>query len=197
MKIFYKVSDKQLLKDKNDIFKEIGVLALKKNGFVLSPFKTSWNGQFNKSINGYIYALCRLKDRKYLEIIDVYISSEDRWIKIYLNIFKLSPELKLLNELSENEGTKFGTSPNNLTRMRIRSDDYKGPPLFYMLFLPEHKIAKFYTKSGYENALKKLKNLIQSDMENIENFVKRWHELHKPNLTDWEEPPPACPPLAR
>jgi hypothetical protein len=186
MKIFYKVSDKQLLKDKNDIFKEIGVLALKKNGFVLSPFKTSWNGQFNKSINGYIYALCRLKDRKYLEIIDVYISSEDRWIKIYLNIFELSPELKLLNELSENEGTKFGTSPNNLTRMRIRSDDYKGPPLFYMLFLPEHKIVNFYTKSGYENSLKKLKNLIQSDMENIENFVKRWHELHKPSLTDWE-----------
>ncbi len=23
-------------------------------------------------------------------------------------------------------------------------------------------------------------------MENIDDFVKRWQKLHKPNLTDWE-----------
>lgn len=71
--------------------------------------------------------------------------------------------------------------------MRLRSDDYKGPPIFYMIFLPEHKIGSYYTKSGYEAELVKLKKLIKSDMENIDDFVMRWHELHKPNLTDWEE----------
>lgn len=23
-------------------------------------------------------------------------------------------------------------------------------------------------------------------MENIDDFVKRWHELHEPNVVDWE-----------
>lgn len=70
--------------------------------------------------------------------------------------------------------------------MRLRSDDYKGPPIFYMLFLPEYKIGSYYTKVGYEAELAKLKKLIKSDMENIADFVKRWHELHKTNITDWE-----------
>lgn len=55
-----------------------------------------------------------------------------------------------------------------------------------MMFLPEHKIGSYYTESGYEAALAKLKKLIKSDMGNINDFVKRWHELHKPNVTDWE-----------
>ena len=70
--------------------------------------------------------------------------------------------------------------------MLLRSDDYKGPPIFYMIFLPEHKIGNYYTKAGYETKLKKLKILIQSDMKNINKFIKRWYELHKPNITDYE-----------
>ena len=68
--------------------------------------------------------------------------------------------------------------------MLLRSDDYKGPPIFYMIFLPEHKIGSYYTKSGYETKLKKLKILIQSDMKNINEFIKRWHELHSPNTVN-------------
>lgn len=70
--------------------------------------------------------------------------------------------------------------------MRLRSDDYKGPPLFYMLFLSEHKIGKYHTKAGYEKEIGKLKKLIKTDMGNMDNFVKRWYELHKPNVTDWK-----------
>ena len=66
--------------------------------------------------------------------------------------------------------------------MLLRSDDYKGPPIFYMIFLPEHKIGNYYTKSGYKTKLKKLKILIQSDMKNINKFIKIWHELHSPNI---------------
>ena len=66
--------------------------------------------------------------------------------------------------------------------MLLRSDDYKGPPIFYMIFLPEHKIGNYYTKSGYKTKLKKLKILIQSDMKNINKFIKRWYELNSPNI---------------
>lgn len=186
MGVFYKVSDKQLLKDRNDIFKEVGIPSLEKNGFVPAPFKTSWNGQFDKSIKGNIYEFSRIKNKKYLEIIDVYIMNGERWVQIYLNIFELSPELESITELSKYEGSKFGIPPNSTTKMRLRSDDYKGPPLFYMLFLPEHKIRNFYTKVGYDSEINKLKKLIKSDMENIDDFVKKWHELHKPNVTDWQ-----------
>jgi hypothetical protein len=53
-------------------------------------------------------------------------------------------------------------------------------------FLSEHKIGSCYTKSGYETELKKLKILIQSDMKSINEFIKRWNELHKPNTVNLE-----------
>lgn len=186
MGMFYKVTDKQLLKDRNELFKEVGIPTLAKNGFVKSPYKGSWQGEYDKSNQGFVYEFSRLANNNELERIDVYIMNGEKWIQIHLNIFKLSPDLKSINELNNYENTKFGIPPNSITKMRLRNDDYKGPPLFYMLFLPEHKIGSFYTKSGYEAELAKLKKLIKSDMENIDDFVKRWHELHKPNVTDWE-----------
>ena len=53
-------------------------------------------------------------------------------------------------------------------------------------FLSEHKIGSYYTKSGYETELKKLKILIQSDMKSINEFIKRCNELHKPNTVNLE-----------
>ena len=186
MGMFYRVSDKQLLKDRNELFKKVGIPALENNGFLRSVFKTSWDGQYNKSIKGYSYQVVRLQANGILEIIDVYILSGEPWIQIYLNIFELEPKLESVSELSKYEGLGFGIPPNSITKMRLRNDDYRGPPLFYMLFLPEHKIRSYYTKSGYEAEINNLKTLIKSDMESIDNFVKRWHKLHKPNITDWE-----------
>ena len=55
-----------------------------------------------------------------------------------------------------------------------------------MFVLPEHKIGSYYSKSRFEREINRLKKLIKSDMENIDDFVTRWHELHKPHITDWE-----------
>jgi hypothetical protein len=187
MGFIYKVSDKQSLKDRNELFKEVGVPNLENRGFERAPFKTSWDGEYYKSIDGYIYDFGKLIEDNLFILIKVYIVKGDTYIKFFINIFRLSPELKVIAELKNYEGTNFGIPPNSITKMRLRSvDDYKGPPLFYMMFLPEHKIGSYYTKSGYEAALAKLKKLIKSDMENMNDFVKRWHELHKPNVTDWE-----------
>lgn len=186
MGLIYKVSNKQSLKDRNELFKEVGVSNLEKKGFERAPFKTSWDGEFDKSIKGYTYQLARIRESKFLEIIYAYIIEGEPWIQIYLNVFELIPTVSRVSFLKDSEGLSFGIPPNSLTKMRLRSDDYKGPPIFYMLFLPEYKIGSYYTKAGYEAELAKLKKLIKSDMENIADFIKRWHELHKPNITDWE-----------
>lgn len=187
MKVFYNVSDKKLLKDRNELFKEVGISALEKNGFIKSTYKGVWFGEYYSGIQGYIYEFSRLSENCILENITVYISKGEKWIQIYLNIFELYPKLNSLSELHiVDNSVNFGIPPNSTTKMRLRSDDYKGSPLFYMLFKPEHKIGRYYTKAGYEAELAKLKKLIKSDMENINDFVKRWHELHKPNITDWE-----------
>ena len=186
MGVFYKISDKQLLKDRNELFKEVDIPELKKNTFETETFKNSWSGEYNKSIQGYSYQFARIKEKRFLETMDVYILKGEPWIQIYLNVFELSPVIETVSLLKNNEGLSFGIPPISTTRMRLRNDDYKGPPLFYMLFLPQHKIGRYYSKSGYKTEIRKLKKLIKSDMENIDDFVKRWYELHKPNITDWE-----------
>ncbi len=187
MGLFYNVSNKLLLKDLNSLFKEVGIPALQKSGFVPSQFATSWTGQYNRSTRGYCYQFDRLNSNRFLERIDIDICSGEKYIQMHLNIFELSPELESISELKIYEAIKFGIPPNSLTNMRLRTGNYyKGPPLFYMLFLPEHKLGGYYTKSGYEKEIAKLQKLIKFDMENIDIFVKRWHEIHKPNLTDWE-----------
>ena len=36
--------------------------------------------------------------------------------------------------------------------MRLRIDDYKGPPIFYMLFGKEHKLGSYNSKSGLDRS---------------------------------------------
>ena len=110
----------------------------------------------------------------------------EKWIQIYLNIFKLSPSPVSISALNKSDGIKFCLPPNSQSRMRLRMDDHKLPPIIYLFFLPKHKIGPFFTKAGYDYELNKLNRLIKLDMENIDKFVERWHELHKPILTDWE-----------
>lgn len=185
MGIFFNVSEKQLLADRNNLIKEVGVPSLLKNGFMKSPFSGIWFGEYDNNVKGYSYELCRLTNNL-LGIIDFSVLKGEPWIKIHLNIFELEVSPNQVNDLNGKDGINFHLPPNSLTKMRLRSDDYKGPPLFYMLFLPEYKIGSYYCKSGYNAEIKKLKRLIKADMENIDDFVKRWHELYKPNLTDWE-----------
>lgn len=186
MGLFYKNSDKQSLEDRNNIFKEVGIIALKNKGFVNSPFNGDWHGEYDKSNQSYLYQFCRIQNNTYLEILYVSIYKQDNRINFYLYINEFFPKINSINELVGYEGLPFSMTVKNKSKyMRLRNDDYKVPPLFYMLFLPEHKIGNYYTKSGYEAELTKLKSLIKSDMENIDTFVKRWHEIHKPSVTDW------------
>ena len=190
MGMFYRVSEKQLLADRNSLIKEVGIPSLLKNGFIKSPFLGIWFGEYDNNTKGYSYELCRLTNDKILEVIDFSALKDEPWIKVNLNIYQLEPAPNQIEDLAGKDGLNFHLPPNSLTKMRLRSDDYKGPPLFYMLFLPEYKIGNYYTKSGYEAEIKKLKKLIKSDMENIDHFVKRWYEIYRnPIKTTWEGNP--------
>ena len=184
MGLFYNISDNDLLEVRNEIFLDKGIPTLKNKGFGKSPFSTAWFGKNN--LGDFTYEMCRISEYSVLQSVITHISKGDTWVKIFLNIFKLSPELKSLEQLQGIDGLQYHLPPNSLTKMRLRYDDYKGPPLFYLLFLPEHKLKTFNSQRGLEKRAEELGVLIEQDMMNIDSFISRWHELHKPNLTDWE-----------
>lgn len=186
MKENFKISDKELVNARNTIFKDYGIPELEKKDYVKSPFKTSWFGQYDSNIGGYSYELCNLTSQNHLIIITATMVKGDKWIKINLNIFELKEKINSLEELKDSEGINFHLPPNNSTNMRLRSDDYKGPPLFHMLFSPEYKLGNVKSQVSFEKEVNKLRDLVKKDMANIDSFVKRWYELHKPYKTDKE-----------
>jgi len=181
MALFYKLSAKKLLEVRNEIFVKNGIPPLLRNGFEESPYIGMRFGKLEPGI--YAYDLCRLTSGSHLETITTYISKGDNWIKIYLNIFALEPTLESLTQLKNCEAIQFHLPPNTFTEMRLRIDDFKGMPLFRTI---EYKLKSFYTERGFYKRVNELSNLIENDLGNIDSFVKRWHELHKPLTTDWE-----------
>lgn len=182
MGLFYKLPAKKFLEVRSEIFVKNGIPPLTKNGFEKSPYKGIRFGKLNAGI--YAYDLCRLSSGSHLETITTYISKRDSWIKIYLNIFELKPNLESLDQLKDCEAIQFHVPPNTITQMRLRIDDFRGMPLFRTV---EHKIKSFYTESGFHKRASELSKLIEDDMNNIDFFVKRWYELNgHAMITDWE-----------
>lgn len=126
--------------------------------------------------------MCRLSQNTRLEIVETIIARGDRWIQIYLNIFELRPQVASPEQLKGVDGLKYDLPPNSLTRMRLRVDDFKGMPLFNFV---EHKLKSFNSESGLKKRAEELGDLIEKDLTNIDSFIKKWHELHQPNVTDW------------
>ena len=181
MGLFYKASAKKLVEVRNEIFVKNGISELKRNYFEIMPYNGKWFGKNN--LGDYTYELCRLNTHSHLEIVTTEISKGDVWIKVYLNIFDLKPKVKSLNQLSGLNVIKFYLPPNSVTAMRLRIDDFKGMPLFNTV---EYKIKSYYSERGFQERVRELGDLIASDLNNIDYFVKRWYELHTPMVTDRE-----------
>ena len=185
MPVNTKPTEKELLEIRNKIFIEKGIPALESNGFLASPFSTARKGRNN--LGDYTYELCRLSEGSQLEEILTHICRGDRWIQIHLNIFKLFPEIRSIEQLKNVGGLNYHLPPNSITRMRLHSDDIRGIPLFNSHFMfGGHKLKSFSTEAGLEKRIKKLGSLIDKDLTNIDSFVKRWFELHQPAIVDWE-----------
>ena len=182
--MFYSIKNSEILKIRNDIFLYNAVPYLKQNGFVESPFLDANFGKNNRQL--YIYEMCRLENSN-LEFLTTYISLRDRYIKIRLNIFQLSPIPKNISELENINGIKFYLPPNSQKEDRLDIDMLKTIPLFsYRFWFENYKLKSFHTKFGLNMAIRKLKYLIERDMKNINSFVEKWRQFHKPNITDWE-----------
>jgi hypothetical protein len=182
--IFSNETVKEELNIRNNIFIEVGIPPLIKKGFEKSPFSTAWYGKDN--LGNYNYELCRLNDNKYLEIINVFILKGDKWIQIFLNIFEINPSINSIEQLKGMDGLKFSIRPNSLTKMRLRADDHKGVPLFNMLFAPKYKLGFYYSKESLTKQTIELSQLIENDMNNINTFIDKWHNIHTPALTNWK-----------
>jgi hypothetical protein len=183
MRIFYKLTDKELLDKRNKIVKDNAIPSLMKKGFEKSPFSTSWYGRNN--LGDFDYELCRINEKSQLEILRIYVSRSDRWIKFILNIFQLNPTVTTVKDLNGMDGLKFRVPPNSLTEMKFRSDDIKGPPIFKLSYMYGHRLNAFYTKSGLEKNIRRLTNTIEMDIVNLESFINRWHELHRVKTIHW------------
>ena len=182
--MFYSIKNSEILKIRNYIFLYNAVPYLKQNGFVESPFLDANFGKNNRQL--YIYEMCRLENSN-LEFLTTYISLRDRYIQIRLNIFQLSPIPKNISELENINGIKFYLPPNSQKEERLDIDMLKTIPLFsYRFWFENYKLKSFHTKFGLDMAIRKLKYLIERDMKNINSFVEKWRQFHKPNITDWE-----------
>jgi hypothetical protein len=183
MGLFYKATRKEILEIRNKIIQEIGIPTLEKKGFKKSPFSTSWYGR--DSLRGFTYNLCRLTSDSVLEAVEIQIVRDDNWIKIILNIFKLHPTIDSLDMLTGVDGLQYKIPPNSITEMRLRSDDITGPPIFRLAYTKGHKLKSFYTRDGLTKNADKLKRNVENDLDSIDRFIKRWHELHQPVTTSW------------
>lgn len=184
MGLFYTASPKELLQIRNKVFLDFGLTALQRNGFQKSPFSTAW---FGKSDIGYTYELCRLSKKAELEIIIVQIIRGDRWIQTSLNIFLPQPHLISIKQLDGLDGIKFHLPPNSVSDMRLRMDDIKGPPLLnYHFWFRNHKLRSYHTKVGLAKRAEELGEIIQEDLNNIDYFVMRWHEINPLLKTTYE-----------
>jgi len=183
MGFIYTVSEKQLLEIRNKIVLQTAIPTLLNKGFCKTPFSSSWYGRNN--VQDFSYELCRLTTDSQLEFIEVYVARGDKWIKFTLNIFNLDPVAESLKQLNGGDSLQFKLSPNSMTEMRLRSDDIKGPPIFSLKYMSGHKLSRFYTNHGLTHSIKVLTRTIETDLNNIDHFVKRWHELHSPMTTDW------------
>ena len=184
------MTNKELLNIKNNIILYTAIPVLLKAGFTMSPFSTACNGRNN--LNDFSYELCRIVPGSILEIIEIYVSRDDRWIQFHLNIFKLTPGVESIAQLNNIDGLEYKLPPNSITEMRLRSDDIKGIPLFRLSYMNGHKLRRFYTKAGLKRNVTRLTKTVHSDMVNIERFVKRLHQLHHPTKTSWTGHPMAA-----
>ncbi|MBW0149034.1 hypothetical protein [Marinobacter arenosus] len=178
MSIFYKASDKELREERNKIFLENGLPALERQGFCKSPFSTSWFGKDDHG--GYSYELCRLTKDSELQIIEVNICLRDRWIQEHLNIFSLVPHCEAIENLSGVDGLQFHLPPNSQTKARLEP-----PRGLIFAGMPRHKVGRYLTRRGLSKRLSKLENLVETDLGDIQNYVKRWHSSNVIQTTQW------------
>ena len=129
-----------------------------------------------------------IRDRgKFLDFVSVRITQGDRYIKIFINAFEVTPQLGSLSSLKETEGLKYVILPNSEKEMRLDSDFIKGMPALSKEFWSGGlKVGRYFTEIGYNNQVEKLKEKVMSRVCDIDAYFEKWHGCHRPNLVKWD-----------
>ncbi len=179
-----KVTRKDILKARKDIFLKDALPILKKKGFVEEPFKTS---NFGWCGFGYIYDMCRLRKDRFLEFVSVNITQGDKYIQIFINAFEVTPKLDSLSLLKDTECLKYVIPPNSEKRMRLDSDFIQGvPTLSKEFWVGGLKLGRYFTEVGYNKQVEKLKEKVKSKVYIIDAYFDKWYECQSPNLVKWD-----------
>lgn len=183
--LFYNVSKTELLKMRKNLVLQTVVPILENKGFAKAPFSSSNYGYVNSQI--YIYEMCRLVDSLYLEFVSVSLSRGDKYIKIYINVFELSPTVDDLSLLKQIDGINYWIPPNLEKRMRIDLDFIKVPPIIsWDFWFNDLKLKPYFTRKGYQKRVLQLTTLLKTKTENIDSYFREWHQYHHPNITKWD-----------
>lgn len=134
----------------------------------------------------YIYQMCRLVDNKYLESVSVDIARRDKYIKVFINAFELSPSVNDMSLLSNVDGVNFSLPPNSKKRMHLVLDFIQVPPIMsWDFWFNDFKLKSYWTRKGYQKRVCQLTALLKTRTENIDSFFKKWYQLNQPNITAW------------
>jgi hypothetical protein len=184
MPVFHKISAKQLVEARNNVFLEWGMPALQRQHFDPTPFAGACFGRDDDG--GYTYEWCRLGPASMLETVRVEIVRGDRWVKVFINLFLLHPSAERLDVLTQTDGLPCRLPPLSRSEMRLRIDDVKTIPLFN-LWGPQHKVGACFSQRGFDNQCAALGKLLHRDLSNINTFFVRWRKLHRPARVNWKQ----------
>jgi len=174
MSLFYKPTDKEILNTRNKVLLECATTELYNNGFIKSAFSTAWFGRNN--LGDFTYEFVRLQEDSKLELLVVHINKGDSYVKLNLNIFDVGSAITSFKDIENKNALKLHVPPLSLTKMRLRSDDYRFIPIITPFFYKEHKLGFYLSRKGFNNQVNKLCKLLREDCRNIDRFVHRWHE---------------------
>jgi hypothetical protein len=93
----------------------------------------------------------------------VHINKEDSYVKLYLNIFDVGSAITGSKYIENKNALKLHLPPLSLTKMRLRSDDYRFLPIITPFFYKEHKLGFYLSKKGFNNQVNKLCKLLRED----------------------------------
>lgn len=183
--MMYNVSKTELLRMRKNLVLQTVVPILENKGFVKAPFSSSNYGYVNSHI--YIYEMCRLVDNQYLEFVSVSLSREDKYIKVHINVFELSPPIGDLSLLKQIDGINYWIPPNSEKQMRIDLDFIKIPPIIsWDFWFKDFKLKFYFTREGYQKRVNQLTTLLKIKIGNIDSYFREWHQYHHPNITKWD-----------
>lgn len=182
MPLFDTATRKDRFRTRNKIVKEVALPALQRQGFIQAPYP-SWFGIYpgNRLYN---YELSRLKGSDLLQLVQIFIHYEDRFVQIFVNVVRLQPVVASVEALKVSDPRHFGMPPISWRKMRLRMDGQKGPPIL-RIFDRQHKLGSSWTSPAFERRAKRLSQLIEQDMRAIDGFFDRWHDLHEPQEVHW------------